>query len=52
MLGWLVKQPPGPLPTYFGPGLTVVYFLFFLTMPVWSRMGQFKTVPDRVTTHD
>jgi ubiquinol-cytochrome c reductase cytochrome b subunit len=32
--------------------LTIYYFLFFLTMPVWSRMGQIKAVPERVTMHD
>ncbi|MDP1534884.1 MAG: cytochrome bc complex cytochrome b subunit, partial [Rubrivivax sp.] len=25
------------------------YFGFFLLMPWWSRIGQFKPVPDRVT---
>jgi ubiquinol-cytochrome c reductase cytochrome b subunit len=32
--------------------LTVFYFGFFLLMPIWSRMGTFKPVPDRVTMHD
>jgi ubiquinol-cytochrome c reductase cytochrome b subunit len=27
---------------------TVVYFLFFITMPWWSRMGTDKPVPERV----
>ena len=28
---------------------TVIYLAFFLLMPVWSRLGTFKPVPDRVT---
>ena len=27
---------------------TVYYFGFFLLMPWWSRLGQFKPVPERV----
>jgi ubiquinol-cytochrome c reductase cytochrome b subunit len=27
----------------------LLYFGFFLLMPIWSRMGQFKPEPDRVT---
>ncbi|RYH29395.1 MAG: cytochrome bc complex cytochrome b subunit, partial [Alcaligenaceae bacterium] len=27
---------------------TLLYFGFFLLMPWWSRLGEFKTVPDRV----
>jgi len=28
---------------------TVFYFGFFLLMPWWSRIGEFKAVPERVT---
>ena len=28
---------------------TLLYFAFFLFMPLWSRVGQFKPVPERVT---
>ena len=28
---------------------TLVYFGFFFLMPWWSRLGEFKPVPDRVT---
>ncbi|RYF75136.1 MAG: cytochrome bc complex cytochrome b subunit, partial [Comamonadaceae bacterium] len=28
---------------------TLLYFGFFLLMPIWSRIGTFKPVPDRVT---
>jgi len=30
---------------------TLIYLAFFLLMPVWSRLGTFKPVPDRVTFH-
>jgi ubiquinol-cytochrome c reductase cytochrome b subunit len=30
---------------------TVLYFAFFLLMPWWSEMGEFKKVPDRVVFH-
>ena len=34
------------------PGLgTLLYLAFFFLMPVWSRLGTFKQVPDRVTFH-
>ena len=52
MLGYLVTRPGSGMLTWIARGLTLFYFLFFLTMPVWSRMGSFKQVPDRVTTHD
>ena len=28
---------------------TLFYFGFFLLMPWWSRLGEPKTVPDRIT---
>jgi len=28
---------------------SLYYFLFFLTMPVWSKIDKCKPVPDRVT---
>jgi ubiquinol-cytochrome c reductase cytochrome b subunit len=28
---------------------TLFYFGFFLLMPWWSRLGEFKPVPTRVT---
>jgi ubiquinol-cytochrome c reductase cytochrome b subunit len=27
----------------------MLYLAFFLLMPIWSRVGSFKPVPDRVT---
>ncbi len=55
ILGWLGTKPPSY--EFFGviPGgpvaqvLSAYYFLFFLTMPVWSKMDKCKPEPERVT---
>jgi ubiquinol-cytochrome c reductase cytochrome b subunit len=55
ILGFLGTKPPQYM--FFGtiPGapvaqfLSLYYFLFFLTMPVWSKMDKCQPVPDRVT---
>ena len=44
--------PPTDSLTMLARVLTFIYFAWFLTMPVWSRMGTFKPVPERVTMHD
>ena len=49
MLGWLGIEAPSPLYEKMSQIGTLIYFGFFLLMPWWSRMGQFKPVPDRVT---
>jgi len=49
ILGWLGTQPVSPTATMVGQVGTVIYLAFFLAMPVWSRLGTFKPVPDRVT---
>ncbi|MFV0282792.1 MAG: cytochrome b [Castellaniella sp.] len=49
ILGWLGTQPVSPTYTLLGQIGTVIYLAFFLAMPVWSRLGTFKPVPDRVT---
>jgi ubiquinol-cytochrome c reductase cytochrome b subunit len=49
MLGYLGVQPVSPLGERLSQIGTVIYFGFFLLMPWWSRLGAFKTVPDRVT---
>ncbi len=61
VLGYLGIQPPG---VWGSAGIgsfsldiaqtisqigTLFYFGFFLLMPWWSRLGEFKPVPDRVT---
>jgi ubiquinol-cytochrome c reductase cytochrome b subunit len=52
VLGWLGMQAGSTIQTWVARGLTFFYFGFFVAMPIWSRMGSFKTVPERVTTHD
>jgi ubiquinol-cytochrome c reductase cytochrome b subunit len=52
VLGYLGMQSGSPMQTWLARGLTAFYFVFFISMPIWSRMGQFKAVPDRVTMHD
>lgn len=48
VLGYLGIQPPSPLGTLAAQVMTLYYFGFFLLMPWWSRLGEFKPVPDRV----
>jgi len=52
VLMWLGTQPPTATLTTIAQVLTALYFLFFLTMPWWSRWGANKPVPERVTMHD
>ena len=49
MLGYLGVQPVSALGERLSQIGTLLYFGFFLLMPWWSRLGEFKTVPDRVT---
>ena len=49
ILGYLGTQPPSPSKIIVAQVLTLVYFAFFALMPWWSRMGEFKPVPDRIT---
>jgi ubiquinol-cytochrome c reductase cytochrome b subunit len=49
ILGYLGAQPPSDVGNYVSQLGTLIYFGFFLLMPVWSRIGTFKPVPDRVT---
>jgi ubiquinol-cytochrome c reductase cytochrome b subunit len=51
ILGYLGVLPPTAGRTLVSQICTLIYFGFFLLMPWWSAMGQFKTVPDRVTFH-
>jgi ubiquinol-cytochrome c reductase cytochrome b subunit len=48
ILGWLGVEPPSELKTLLAQIGTVYYFGFFLLMPWWSRLGEFKPVPERV----
>jgi ubiquinol-cytochrome c reductase cytochrome b subunit len=48
-LGVLGTQPVSPLATALARVFAVIYFLFFLAMPVYTRLDRVKPVPDRVT---
>ena len=48
VLGYLGMLPPNPLRTAIAQIATAIYFGFFALMPWWSRLGEFKAVPDRV----
>ena len=49
ILGYLGVQPPSPVGGVVSQVGTLFYFGFFLLMPWWSRLGEFKPVPSRVT---
>jgi ubiquinol-cytochrome c reductase cytochrome b subunit len=57
ILGYLGIKPVGVWGIVWGQDLaarisqigTLLYFGFFVLMPVWSRMGEFEEVPERVT---
>jgi len=49
ILGYLGIQPPSEIGTLIAQVGTIYYFGFFLLMPVWTQLGEFKVVPDRVT---
>jgi ubiquinol-cytochrome c reductase cytochrome b subunit len=50
-LGYLGVIPTTEMRTLVAQISTFIYFGFFLLMPWWSAMGEFKPVPDRVTFH-
>ncbi|MFA7623489.1 MAG: cytochrome bc complex cytochrome b subunit [Pusillimonas sp.] len=49
VLGYLGTQAPSPVFNLMSQIGTLIYLGFFLLMPVWSRLGTFKQVPDRIT---
>ena len=49
VLGYLGVQPPSAIGERVSQAGTLFYFGFFLLMPWWSRIGEPKPVPDRVT---
>ena len=49
VLGYLGVKPPSPTGELVSQVGTLIYFGFFLLMPWWSRLGQCKPVPSRVT---
>ncbi|MGD9387833.1 MAG: cytochrome bc complex cytochrome b subunit [Gammaproteobacteria bacterium] len=51
MLGWLGLQPATGLYTILTRVFAVLYFAFFLLMPIYSKIDKAKTPPARVTYH-
>ncbi|BET24870.1 ubiquinol-cytochrome c reductase cytochrome b subunit [Limnobacter thiooxidans] len=51
VLGYLGVKPPSDIGQVVSQVGTLYYFLFFLAMPWWSKLGTFKPVPDRVVFH-
>jgi len=53
---WLGKIGGGPgtdpAEVIIGRTLTFLYFVFFITMPLWTKLDKTKPMPERVTTHD
>jgi ubiquinol-cytochrome c reductase cytochrome b subunit len=49
VLAYLGTQPPSPTGQLISQIGTLFYFGFFLLMPWWSRLGEFKPVPERIT---
>ncbi len=53
---WLGKIGAGPgtdpVETIIAGCLHFLYFAFFITMPLWTKIDKTKPVPERVTTHD
>lgn len=50
-LGYAGYQPSTPTMTLLAQIATACYFLFFITMPFWTRMDSVKPVPERVSAH-
>jgi ubiquinol-cytochrome c reductase cytochrome b subunit len=46
-----LKPPSGIYPNL-AKVCTILYFLFFILMPIYTKMEKTKPVPERVTTHD
>jgi len=49
VLGYLGVKPPSAIGERVSQVGTLFYFAFFLLMPWWSKLGEPKPVPDRVT---
>jgi len=49
ILGWLGMQAPNPTLTMISRICSIIYFAFFLLMPIYTKMDKTKPVPERVT---
>jgi ubiquinol-cytochrome c reductase cytochrome b subunit len=48
-LGFLGTQPVTPLYTLLARVFSVIYFAFFILMPIYTKLDKDKPVPERVT---
>lgn len=48
-LGYLGSVPPTPMLTIAARVFSTLYFLFFLLMPIYTRLDKTKPLPERVT---
>ena len=48
-LGYLGTQPATPVLTTFSRVFSILYFLFFLLMPIYTKLDKTKPEPERVT---
>lgn len=48
-LGYLGMVPPDPVRTVAAQIFSVIYFAFFLLMPIYTKLDKTKPVPERVT---
>jgi ubiquinol-cytochrome c reductase cytochrome b subunit len=51
VLGFLGTQPATGVYTLLARIFTVLYFAFFLLMPIYTKLDKTKPVPERVTYH-
>ncbi|AGA90427.1 cytochrome b subunit of the bc complex [Thioflavicoccus mobilis 8321] len=49
VLAWIGMEPASDLYTLIARIFTVLYFAFFLLMPIYSKLDKTKPVPERVT---
>jgi ubiquinol-cytochrome c reductase cytochrome b subunit len=47
-LSFIGTRSPSPAATVIAQICALIYFMFFLGMPFWTRLGKFKTPPERV----
>ena len=50
VLGYLGAAPSSPVLTLLARVCTVLYFLYFLLMPLYTKLERTKPVPERVTS--
>jgi ubiquinol-cytochrome c reductase cytochrome b subunit len=51
VLGYLGAVPPSDLKNLLAKVFTVVYFSYFLLMPIYTRIEKCKPVPERAPEH-